>query len=152
MAPVGRSAHTDLESRPYVEARRLVVPAVALSSSLGSAFSSSSTSPPGFGATTGRTSSPGTDSKAAIDLLDERFPAQAGDTVTIVVHDDASVTSAGVLAVAEPLVGASVTCVVGVVAPWDPRGSGNSRATGRRVTTVRLDSTAPVFRSAWRQI
>ena len=40
--------------------------------------------------------SPGTDSKAAIDLLDERFPAQAGDTVTIVVHDDAGVTSAGV--------------------------------------------------------
>ena len=26
--------------------------------------------------------SPGTDSKAAIDLLDERFPAQAGDTRT----------------------------------------------------------------------
>jgi RND superfamily putative drug exporter len=35
--------------------------------------------------------SPGTDSKAAIDLLDQRFPAQAGDTVTIVVHDDAGV-------------------------------------------------------------
>ncbi len=32
--------------------------------------------------------SPGTDSKAAIDLLDERFPAQAGDTISIVIHDD----------------------------------------------------------------
>ena len=37
--------------------------------------------------------SPGTDSKAAIELLDERFPTQAGDTVTIVIHDDAGVTS-----------------------------------------------------------
>ena len=35
---------------------------------------------------------PGTDSKAAVDLLDERFPDQAGDTVTIVVHDDDGVT------------------------------------------------------------
>ena len=40
--------------------------------------------------------SPGTDSKAAIDLLDERFPAQAGDTISIVIHDDAGVTSPAV--------------------------------------------------------
>ena len=48
--------------------------------------------------------SPGTDSKAAVELLDERFPDRAGDTVTVVVHDDEGVTSAGVLAVAEPVV------------------------------------------------
>src|SRR3954471_4742438 len=48
--------------------------------------------------------SPGTDSKAAIDLLDERFPAQAGDTITIVIHDGAGVTSPGVVAVGEPFV------------------------------------------------
>lgn len=47
--------------------------------------------------------SPGTDSKAAIDLLDERFPAQAGDTVSIVIHDADGVTSPAVLAVAQPL-------------------------------------------------
>ncbi len=35
--------------------------------------------------------SPGTDSKAAVELLDERFPDRAGDTVTVVIHDDAGV-------------------------------------------------------------
>ena len=37
--------------------------------------------------------SPGTDSKAAVDLLDERFPDRAGDTVTVVIHDEAGATS-----------------------------------------------------------
>ena len=68
--------------------------------------------------------SPGTDSKAAVELLDERFPAQAGDTVTIVVHDDAGVASAEVRAVVEPLVDRvrELPHVVAVTAPWDAGG------------------------------
>src|SRR4051794_735969 len=92
--------------------------------------------------------SPGTDSKAAIDLLDERFPAQSGDTVTIVIHDDAGATSAGVRAVAEPLIDRvrQLPHIVGVVAPWDPLGAGQLSGDGRTAyATVQLDGTSARF-------
>ena len=92
--------------------------------------------------------SPGTDSKAAIDLLDERFPAQAGDTVTIVIHDEAGVTSPGVLAVAEPLVEQvrQLPHIVAVVAPWDPDGGGQVSGDGTiGYAIVQLDSTSARF-------
>jgi putative drug exporter of the RND superfamily len=41
-------------------------------------------------------SAPGSDSKAAQNLLESRFPAQSGDTVDVVVHSDQAVTSAAV--------------------------------------------------------
>src|SRR5690349_1114301 len=50
--------------------------------------------------------SPGTDSKAAVDLLTKRFPEQAGDTVTIVMHDRGDVLGNDVLEVTGPLVDA----------------------------------------------
>ena len=46
---------------------------------------------------------PGSESKAASDTLEERFPQQAGDTVQIVVHSDAGVTSPEVRAQAEKI-------------------------------------------------
>src|SRR5919112_1800700 len=40
-------------------------------------------------------SAPGSDSRQAQQLLEERFPAQAGDTVDVVVRADDGVTQAG---------------------------------------------------------
>ena len=92
--------------------------------------------------------SPGTDSKAAIDLLDERFPAQAGDTISIVIHDDAGVTSPDVLAVAEPFVERvrEMPHIVAVTAPWDAAGAGQVSGDGTTgYATVQLDSTGAAF-------
>ncbi len=92
--------------------------------------------------------SPGTDSKAAIDLLDERFPAQAGDTVSIVFHDAGGVASPGVLAVAQPLVEAvrSLPHILAVTAPWDAAGAGQISGDGTTAfATVQLDSTSAAF-------
>src|SRR5690348_2121513 len=41
-------------------------------------------------------SAPGSDSKQAQDLLAQRFPVQAGDTVDVVVRSDAGVTGSAV--------------------------------------------------------
>ncbi|MCU1502719.1 MAG: family transporter, partial [Ilumatobacteraceae bacterium] len=92
--------------------------------------------------------SPGTDSKAAIDLLDERFPAQAGDTISMVIHDDAGVTSPRVVAVAEPLVESirAMPHILAVTAPWDPAGGNqvsNDGTTG--YASIQLDSTSAAF-------
>ncbi len=89
--------------------------------------------------------SPGSDSKAAVDLLDERFPAQAGDTVTIVVRDDGGVTSPEVLAVMQPLVERvrELPHIVGVTTPWDPGGEAQVAADGKTAyATVQLDSAS----------
>src|ERR1700716_2157913 len=40
-------------------------------------------------------SAPGSDSRQAQDLLAQRFPAQSGDTVSVVVHSSGAVTAAG---------------------------------------------------------
>src|SRR5258705_4338280 len=41
-------------------------------------------------------SAPGSDSKAAQQLLETRFPAQSGDTVDVVVHSTGAVTAPAV--------------------------------------------------------
>ena len=92
--------------------------------------------------------SPGTDSKAAIDLLDERFPSQAGDTISIVIHDKTGVTSPGVVEVAEPFVERvrEMPHIVGVTAPWDAAGAHQVSADGRTgFAVVQLDSTSAAF-------
>ena len=92
--------------------------------------------------------SPGTDSKAAVDLLDERFPAQAGDTVTIVIHDAAGATSTRVRAVADPLIKGirELPHVVAVTAPWDLTGAAQVSADGTTAyATVQLNSSAARF-------
>jgi len=92
--------------------------------------------------------SPGTDSNAAVQLLDARFPAQAGDTVTIVIHDETGATSTRVRAVADPLVEAvrELPSVVSVTAPWDPTGVAQVSADGTTAyATVQLNSTGARF-------
>ncbi|MDQ1738998.1 MAG: putative drug exporter of the superfamily, partial [Pseudonocardiales bacterium] len=92
--------------------------------------------------------SPGTDSKAAIELLDERFPTQAGDTVTIVIHDDAGVMSPGVRAVTEQLLHTvgGLPHIVSVTAPWDPQGRGQVSSDGKTgYAVVQLDSPSTRF-------
>jgi putative drug exporter of the RND superfamily len=92
--------------------------------------------------------SPGTDSKAAIDLLDERFPAQAGDTISIVIHDEAGVTSPAVTAVAEPFVERvrEMPHILAVTAPWDSAGANQLSGDGTTgYAIVQLDSTSAAF-------
>ncbi|HZX54981.1 MAG TPA: MMPL family transporter, partial [Ilumatobacteraceae bacterium] len=92
--------------------------------------------------------SPGTDSKAAIDLLDDRFPAQAGDTITIVIHDAAGVTSPGVVAVGEPFVERvrEMPHILAVTAPWDPNGVGQISGDGATGYAIaQLDSSSAAF-------
>jgi RND superfamily putative drug exporter len=92
--------------------------------------------------------SPGTDSKAAIDLLDDRFPAQAGDTISIVIHDDAGVTSPTVVATAEPLVERvrQMPHIVAVTAPWDRAGAHQLSGDGTTgYAIVQLDSSSAAF-------
>jgi RND superfamily putative drug exporter len=50
-------------------------------------------------------STPGSDSKQAQDLLEQRFPSQSGDTVDVVVRSDGSVT--------DPAVRSDVTALLG---------------------------------------
>jgi RND superfamily putative drug exporter len=92
--------------------------------------------------------SPGTDSKAAIDLLDERFPAQAGDTISIVIHDENGVTSPGVVAVAGPFVERvrGMPHILAVSAPWDATGAQQVSGDGTTgYAVVQLDSTSAAF-------
>jgi RND superfamily putative drug exporter len=92
--------------------------------------------------------SPGTDSKAAVELLDERFPDRAGDTVTVVVHDDAGVGSEKVRTVVEPVVDRlrALPHVVDVVSPWDAAGAGQVSGDGTTAyAVVQLDTTGARF-------
>ena len=92
--------------------------------------------------------SPGTDSEAAVELLDERFPDRAGDTVTIVMRDDDGVLSAGVQALAAPVVEQFriLPHVLAVTAPWDQAGSAQVSSDGRTgYAMVQLDTTGAAF-------
>src|SRR5262249_55897693 len=65
---------------------------------------------------------PNTDSQRAIDLLQSRFPAQAGDSDQIVFHTrNGKLTDASTRAVIAPLLGriARLPHVSGVVSPYD---------------------------------
>src|SRR4051812_21380746 len=83
--PLGRVAGAAYRHRGRVVLAWLgaLVIAAALSSVLGGQFRADY-------------SAPGSDSKAAQQLLESRFPAQSGDTVDVVVHSDAAVTSPAV--------------------------------------------------------
>jgi putative drug exporter of the RND superfamily len=92
--------------------------------------------------------SPGTDSKAAVELLQERFPDQAGDTITVVVESDEGATSDQVRAVVDPLLASysELPHVVAVTSPWDGSGPGQVSADGTiAFATLQLDVTGARF-------
>jgi RND superfamily putative drug exporter len=64
---------------------------------------------------------PGAESQAAIDLLEERFPSQAGDSATIVVQTESSVDDPAVKERLTNLLNEAATLpeVTGVVSPYD---------------------------------
>ena len=68
---------------------------------------------------------PGSESKAASDTLDDRFPQRSGDTIQIVVHADAGVSSPDVKARAEQIFAdaADSDHVVSVASPFTDEGA-----------------------------
>jgi putative drug exporter of the RND superfamily len=89
-------------------------------------------------------STPGSDSRAARELLEQRFPALAGESIGVVVHADADVTSTAVRERVDTLLAqlATVPHVTGIDSPYaDP---GSVSADGRTaVAQVRLDVATP---------
>jgi putative drug exporter of the RND superfamily len=83
---------------------------------------------------TNDTTLPGTDSQAAIDLLEREFPAQAGETDTIVFSvPSGSVSDADVRAQIQPMLGdvAGLADVAGVVSPYATEGATQVSNDGR---------------------
>src|ERR1700749_493178 len=79
---------------------------------------------------------PGTESQHVVDLLKSEFPAQSGDTDTIVWHTPSgTIVAANVRNQIEPLLAKATKMphVVSVVSPYDPAGGGQvarDRGTG----------------------
>ena len=72
---------------------------------------------------------PGAESQAARDLLEQRFPQQAGDPATLVFHAPAGFDDPAVRARVEQLLvqAAALPEVVAVVSPYEPGGAAISR-------------------------
>jgi putative drug exporter of the RND superfamily len=112
--PLGRVAGAAYRHRGRVVLAWLgvLVLAAALSSVLGGQFRADY-------------SAPGSDSKAAQQLLESRFPAQSGDTVDVVIHSDAAVTAPAVKSAVTAVLGqiSSAHHVAGVASPYTTPGS-----------------------------
>jgi RND superfamily putative drug exporter len=90
----------------------------------------------------------GSDSKAAADTLADSFPARAGDTIQVVIHSDAGLTSPEVRAHAERIFAdvADEDHVVGVVSPFSAEGAGQVSPDGTTAyAVVALDKTHSDF-------
>ncbi|MFP5298556.1 MAG: MMPL family transporter, partial [Actinomycetota bacterium] len=77
---------------------------------------------------------PGTDSQAAFDLLEEKFPEAAGDTAQIVYKADQGVDDPEVVAAIEGLLAeihAEVDYVVAVISPYSEQGAGQISPDGK---------------------
>jgi RND superfamily putative drug exporter len=88
---------------------------------------------------------PNTDSQRAADLLQSRFPAQAGDADQIVFRTrNGKLDDARVRAVIAPLVGriARLPHVAGVVSPYEPGANAVSKAGTIGFATVEFDQRA----------
>ncbi|MBK9611503.1 MMPL family transporter [Candidatus Amarobacter glycogenicus] len=72
---------------------------------------------------------PGAESQAARDLLEQRFPQQAGDPATLVFHAPAGFDDPAVRARVEQLLvqAAALPEVVAVISPYEPGGAAISR-------------------------
>jgi RND superfamily putative drug exporter len=131
--PLGRLAGVAYRNRGRVVLGWLavLVLAFALSATLDGAFKADY-------------SAPGSDSKAAQQLLQTHFPAQSGDNVDVVVQSDAAVTSPAVKTAVTALLGqlAGSAHVVGVTDPYAT--AGNIAADGHTlVAHARLDVVNP---------
>ena len=84
---------------------------------------------------------PGAESQRAVDLLETRFPAQAGDTVTVVFKADQGVADPAVREQMESLFArvASLDHVLGVASPYAPEAQGVSPDGRIAFATVQLD-------------
>jgi RND superfamily putative drug exporter len=93
---------------------------------------------------------PGSESQQVAQTLKDKFPQAAGDSVQIVVHSDAGITSAGVQARAESVF-TDVTRnphVVNVVSPFSAEGAHQISADGRTAyAEVALDKSVNEFTS-----
>ena len=80
----------------------------------------------------------GSDSEAASDTLDESFPQRSGDTVQVVVHSDAGVTTPAVRSRAEKIFAdvAGSRHVVSVTSPFTAAGAGQVSPDGRTAYAV----------------
>jgi RND superfamily putative drug exporter len=90
-------------------------------------------------------SAPGSDSKQAQDLLEQRFPVQAGDTVDVVVRSDSAVTAPDVRSEVAGLL-RGLGGLPKVAAVEDPYATpGEISADGKTlVARIKLDVTNPV--------
>ncbi|MFL6099559.1 MAG: MMPL family transporter [Actinomycetales bacterium] len=131
--PLGRLAGVAYRHRGRMVLAWLAVLALAfaLSAALGGSFKADY-------------SAPGSDSKAAQQLLQTRFPTQSGDTVDVVVHSDAAVTSPAVKAAVTGVLGqiGSAAHVAGVDNPYTSAGS-ISPDGHTLLATARLDVVNP---------
>jgi putative drug exporter of the RND superfamily len=87
----------------------------------------------------------GTDSQRAVDLLQSRFPARAGDSDQIVFHTrSGKLTDASVRAAIEPLLArvATLPHVTGVVSPYQAGTNAISKAGTIGFATVEFDQSA----------
>jgi RND superfamily putative drug exporter len=88
---------------------------------------------------------PNTDSQRAVDLLQSRFPAQAGDADQIVFRTrTGKLTDASARAAITPMLAriARLPHVAGVVSPYDPGTNAISKAGTIGFATVEFDQTA----------
>ena len=90
-------------------------------------------------------SAPGSDSRTAQELLEQRFPAQAGDTIGVVVRADGGVASPAAKTQIQGLLG-KMSDVAHVKSVEDPYAVPGAISTDGRtaVAQVRLDVTNPV--------
>ncbi len=131
--PLGRVARLTFRRRGRTVAAWLATLALAvgLSTALAGSFTADYTAP-------------GSDSRQAQDLLVERFPAQSGDTITVVVRSDAPVTTPEVQAQVGSLLRqlGQQSHVAGVQDPFSVPG-GVSPDGHFALGTLRLDVTNP---------
>ncbi|MEO6714589.1 MAG: MMPL family transporter [Mycobacteriales bacterium] len=93
----------------------------------------------------------GSESKEALDILKKKFPQKSGDTIQIVVHSDAGVTSPAAKARAESLFSGVVAAehVVGVSSPFSEQGARQISRDGKTAyADVDLDKRDNEFTAA----
>ena len=131
--PLGRLARLTYRRRGRTVA--IWVAALVLVSGLSTAFA---------GTFSADYTAPGSDSQQAQSLLLQRFPAQSGDTISVVAHSSGSISAAATKARVESLLATlgQQPHVAGVLDPYTTPGSISTGGTVA-LATLRLDVTNP---------